>query len=160
MRTDLNPYRQLDIVRTVGVVRFVGNREGPLAVRAEAVESLRIMVASDQGIVTGHRLRKGDRVLVTTGPFAGVVGTFVRYRGHSRVVVNIEALGQYAAVEVDMDNLEPLPRHPGLTPAAPALQTLACESHNCLTFYILSIRKMGTWAVGRPSLRPVALPAG
>jgi len=109
VRTDLNPYQQLEIVKTVGVVRFVGNRQGPLPVRTEAIESLRIMVASDRDIVTGRRLRRGDRVRVTAGPFAGVVGTFVRYRGQSRVVVNIEALGQYAAVEVDLDDVEPLP---------------------------------------------------
>jgi hypothetical protein len=39
---------------------------------------------------------------------AGVVGSFARYRGRSRVVVNIEALGQYAAVEIDADAVEPL----------------------------------------------------
>lgn len=109
VRTDLNPYQQIEIVKTVGVVRFVGNREGPLAVRDESIASLQIMVASDQEIVTGHRLRKGDRVRVTAGPFAGVIGTFVRYRGHSRVVVNVEALGQHAAVDVDMAEVEPLP---------------------------------------------------
>ncbi|MBC8393541.1 MAG: transcriptional antiterminator, partial [Deltaproteobacteria bacterium] len=43
------------------------------------------------------------------GPFAGVTGTFVRYRGRGRVIVNIEALGQFAGVEVNEDDVELLP---------------------------------------------------
>ncbi len=35
---------------------------------------------------------------VVYGPFAGVIGTFVRYRGKGRVVVHIEALGQFAGL--------------------------------------------------------------
>ena len=30
VRTDLDPADQLDIVKTAGIVRFVGNRSGPL----------------------------------------------------------------------------------------------------------------------------------
>ena len=47
--------------------------------------------------------------MVVSGPFAGVNGTFVRYRGKGRVVVNIEALGQYAGVDVDENDVELLP---------------------------------------------------
>ncbi len=44
--------------------------------------------------------------MVVSGPFAGVTGAFVRYRGKGRVVVNIEALGQYAAVDVSKEDIE------------------------------------------------------
>lgn len=109
VRSDLNPYQQLEIVKTVGVVRFIANRQGPLPVGDDTIASLKIMVAADRQIITGRRLRQGDRVMVTDGPMAGVVGTFVRYRGQGRVVVNIEALGQFAAVEIDAAAVEPVP---------------------------------------------------
>ena len=48
--------------------------------------------------------------MVVSGPFAGVTGTFVRYGGQGRVIVNIEALGQYAGVEVSEEDLEILPK--------------------------------------------------
>jgi transcription antitermination factor NusG len=67
------------------------------------------MVAVDRSVVTGTQFRKGDRVMVVSGPFTGVIGTFVRYRGKGRVVVHVEALGQYAAVDVDADDVEALP---------------------------------------------------
>jgi transcription antitermination factor NusG len=47
---------------------------------------------------------------VVSGPFVGVAGTFVRYGGKGRVVVNIEALGQYAGVEVSEDEIEIIPK--------------------------------------------------
>ena len=110
VRTDLNPRRHLDIVKTVGAVRLIGTKDGPVPVPADSVSSLEIMVSTELPVSTGSRLQKGDRVMVVSGPFAGVTGTFVRYRGKRRVVVNIEALGQYAGVEVDESDVEPLPK--------------------------------------------------
>jgi transcription antitermination factor NusG len=46
---------------------------------------------------------------VVEGPFAGVIGVFDRFGGQGRIVVHIEALGQFAAVEVDADDVEKLP---------------------------------------------------
>lgn len=106
VKTDLNPYKHLDILKTVGAVRLIGNRRGPIAVPQDTVQSIRIMIAGDQSVATGSRFRKGDRVIVARGPFEGVTGIFVRYRGRGRVVVNVEALGQWAAVDVDEDDVE------------------------------------------------------
>ena len=109
VKTDLDPGDQLDIVRTAGIVRFIGNRSGPLPVPDEAIDALKVMVSTGLDITTGTRLKKGDRVIVVSGPFIGITGTFFRYRGRGRIVVNIDALGQFAAVEVGEDDIELLP---------------------------------------------------
>lgn len=109
VKSDLTPTERLEIVKTIGVVRFIGNNEGPLSVPEESIASLRIMVSSDAPIITGNQLRKGDKVMVVSGPFAGIIGIFVTYRGSDRVVVSIEALGQYAAVSVAAENVEKMP---------------------------------------------------
>jgi len=109
VRTDLDPTDQLDIVKTAGIVRFVGNRSGPQPVPDEAIDALRIMVDTGLDVMTGTRLKKGDRVVVVHGPFTGISGTFTRYQGRGRIVVNIDALGQFAAVEVNEDDIELLP---------------------------------------------------
>ena len=67
------------------------------------------MVVGEDPVETGTRYRKGDRVMVVEGPFAGVTGAFVRYRGYDRIVVAIEALGQYAAVSVSEGQVEKIP---------------------------------------------------
>ncbi|OEU47349.1 MAG: transcriptional antiterminator [Desulfobacterales bacterium C00003060] len=109
IKSDLNPYERIEIVKTIGVVRLIGNKEGPILVPDDGIDSLRIMVAGDNPVETGTRFRKGDPVIVVEGPFVGVTGTFVKYRGSEHVIVAIEALGQYAAVNVPEKHVEKLP---------------------------------------------------
>ena len=110
VKTDLHPHTHLEIVKVAGAVRFIGNKQGPLSIADETVESLKIMVESDCAVTTGNNLRKGDNVLVVHGPLEGVMGTFVRYGGKGRIVVNVEALNQFAGVEVSEDDIEILPK--------------------------------------------------
>lgn len=115
VKSNLHPHDHIDIVKTVGAVRLIGNQQVPVPVPDETIDSLRIMVARSTEIQTGSRFRKGDRVMVVNGPFTGIIGTFDRYRGVERVVVHIEALGQFASVEVDTGDVEiisPESRHP------------------------------------------------
>jgi transcription elongation factor/antiterminator RfaH len=110
VKTTLEPTEHIEIVKTVGAVRLVGNTDGPIPVSSETVDSLKIIVQGNDSVTTGSRFKKGDRVIVVHGPFAGVVGTFLRHRGKGRVIVNIEALGQYAGVNVSEEDIELLPK--------------------------------------------------
>ena len=106
VKSDLKPEKQIEIVKTAGVVRLVGNLGGPVPVPDETITSLKIMTAGEGKVFTGMKFQKGDLVLVARGPFEGVTGTFNRHGKICRVVVNIEALGQFASVEVDEDDIE------------------------------------------------------
>ena len=109
VRTNLNPYEHVEILKTTGAVRLIGSTRGPVSIADTTIESLKIMVSTDEQVITGTRLKKGDRVMVINGPFAGVTGIFSSYRGDGRVIVNIEALGQFAAVNVEAADVEKLP---------------------------------------------------
>jgi transcription elongation factor/antiterminator RfaH len=109
VRTDLHPREHLDILKTAGSVHIIGSKDGPIPVPDETITSLQIMISSGSEIMTGKQLKEGDPVLVVRGVFAGVVGRFLRYRGKSRVVVDIEALGQSAGVEIAEEDIEVLP---------------------------------------------------
>jgi transcription elongation factor/antiterminator RfaH len=106
---DLHPHHHLDILKTVGAVKLIGDKTGPISVPDETIASLRIMVSTERTITTGNIFTRGDRVVVINGPFTGVVGIFDHYKGVDRVVVFIEALGQFASVEVDAEDVEPVP---------------------------------------------------
>ncbi|MCJ7830551.1 MAG: UpxY family transcription antiterminator [Desulfobacterales bacterium] len=109
VRSALSPQAHLEIVKTIGAVRIIGSKEGPVPVPDATIESLKIIVVGENDVITGSRFKKGDRVVVVQGPFAGVTGAFVRYRGSGRVIVNIEALGQFAGVDVSEEDVEKLP---------------------------------------------------
>ncbi len=108
VKTDLDTTHYLDVVKTAGVVHFVGNKDGPILVAESTVESIRIIVSAGGPILTGTKLKKGDRVMVVRGPLTGVIGVFVRYRGKNRIVVHVEALGQFAGVDIDAADVETL----------------------------------------------------
>ncbi len=112
VRTDLDPRQHVEILKTTGAVRLIGVQAGPVPVPEKQIESIRIMTATDAPIHTGERFRPGQQIMVMAGPFAGVTGTFVRYGASGRVVVYIQVLGRYAAVEVEEADVEVLPDKP------------------------------------------------
>jgi len=122
VKTDLHPNTHLEIVKVAGAVRFIGNKQGPLPIPEKTVGSLKILVTGDRTVTTGNKLQKGDRVMVINGPLEGVIGTFVRSGGTGRIVVNVDALGQYAGVEISEEDIEIIPK----------------MYHNYLTFYYVS----------------------
>lgn len=109
------PADQLNILKTTGAVRMLGSQAGPVQVPEKQIEALRIMTCSDMDLVTGTDLKlvKGDPVMILKGPLAGVQGEFIHYKGKGRVAIKIDALGQFAGVTVDEENVEKLPH---LTP--------------------------------------------
>lgn len=110
VKTDLNPAEHLEIVKTSGAVQLVGSMSGPVSVPSENIESLKIMVAGDEEVITDGFFQEGDRVMVVAGPFSGMKGTFIRYKGKGRVAIYISVFGQSASVEVDEDDVELLPQ--------------------------------------------------
>jgi len=100
VRTDLDTQGHVEILKIPGAVSLVGNTNGPVMVPDEDIESLRILIQSPE-VVTGTTLVTGDKVLVVSGPFAGLRGVFTRYKGADRVIVNVDALGQFAGIEID-----------------------------------------------------------
>lgn len=53
-------------------------------------------------------LKEGDRCRVIAGPLAGTEGFLLRKKSITKLVLQIDILGQAAAVEIDADLLEPI----------------------------------------------------
>lgn len=111
VKSSLDPACQLFILKTQGAVRFLGNQKGPVPVPDTQIESLKILTAADQDLITGacSPMVQGDPVMVMEGPFAGTRGEFIRYRGKGRIIVKLPLLGRYAGVEMDEDLVEKMP---------------------------------------------------
>ena len=108
VQSTFNNADQLNILKTVGAVRLLGNKYDPVPVPSSQIESLRILTNANMDIITGTniRIKKGDFVMILEGPMAGAKGEFIRYKGQGRVIIKIDILGQYAGVEVLEDNVE------------------------------------------------------
>ncbi|MDY6831022.1 MAG: UpxY family transcription antiterminator [Thermodesulfobacteriota bacterium] len=115
VKTGDSPPERLDVLKTVGVVRIIGNRDKPVPVEEPVIESLRIIVQANDPIQTGPCFTAGEHVRVVCGPFSGVEGMFIRLQGKDRVIVNVGAMGQAVSICVDTDDVEPFRRQPWRT---------------------------------------------
>lgn len=111
VKSSTEPSAQLNILKTTGAVRLLGNQDGPVPVPFQQIDALQLMTQVETDLITGSciQLRKGDPVMILEGPLAGVRGEFTHHKGKGRVVIRIDALGQYAGVEVEENNVEKVP---------------------------------------------------
>ncbi len=114
VRSTLAPADQLNILKTTGAVRLLGNAKGAVPIPDSQIESLLIMTHANVDLISGSSilLQKGDPVMILEGPMAGVKGEFTRHKGKGRVIIKIDLLGQYAGVEMDGNCVEKLPDFP------------------------------------------------
>ena len=107
-----------------GYVFFCGNQEdrqkalttNRIAQVIEVVDQsvlIRDLSQIQKALIQGGRLdlcphlKSGMRCRVTSGAFVGLEGVLVRKNNLSRLLLQIEMLGQAAALEIDSDLLEP-----------------------------------------------------
>ena len=110
--------RQLQIVTTPGVLNVVGWAGRHAVVPQAQLDAVRQIIHSCLTVETHPYLQCGDRVRVKTGPLMGLEGILTRIKGVARLVISMEMLGQSAAVEIDISNVErigpflvPMPRN-------------------------------------------------
>ncbi|MBN2589537.1 MAG: UpxY family transcription antiterminator [Sedimentisphaerales bacterium] len=53
-------------------------------------------------------LRKGQKCRIIAGPLLGIQGIIVSIKGHTRLVLQVDMLGQAASVEIEIDMIEPV----------------------------------------------------
>ncbi len=104
-----NHEARLTVLKTKGVVRFVGLKPGvPEPVPDVQVTSLQQVVHSSREIEPYPYLREGRRVRIISGPLAGVEGILQERRGRHLLVLSVDILQQGASVQVDALDVEPV----------------------------------------------------
>lgn len=98
----------LKILRTPSVASLVTVAGVPAALPNSEIESLKVGV-SQLSLEPHPYLKKGDRVRVKCGPFAGQEGILVLHKNRWRVVICIDLLMQAISVELDTGAVEQLP---------------------------------------------------
>jgi transcriptional antiterminator RfaH len=93
---------------TVGVSQLVRFSVDYVPVPQEMIEALQAREDPETGFhrLTAPNLKRGDRVRIQSGAFAGIEGVFEVRSGKDRVIVLFELLGQQARTEVAIEELE------------------------------------------------------
>jgi transcription antitermination factor NusG len=95
------------ILRSPGVLRIIGNSQGPIPVADSEIEFLRSDFCRKR-IEPYRDAVVGERVRISSGPMSGVEGTLVRKTNSLRFVLSLDLINQHASVEVEANELEPI----------------------------------------------------
>jgi len=106
VKSNFTPEHRLKILKTTGAVDFIGTKLGAVPVKNETIESLILFSLSKEEIFTGKGFKKGQKVIITQGPLAGVKGVFKKEAGKTKIIVQIDILGRYAYTEINESNVE------------------------------------------------------
>ena len=95
------------VLQTPGVLSLVGSKREPSPLVSSEIESLRSGLPLRE-FEPHPYLVAGDRVRIHSGPLAGMVGLLVRKKNNLRVVLSLDLIMQSVAVEIGMDEVEPV----------------------------------------------------
>jgi len=101
------PRQSVRVLQVPGVVSIVGNGREPSALPAQEIESLREGLAL-RCYEPHPYLTAGDKVRIVEGPLAGMAGVLIRRKNSLRVVLTLDLIMQSVAVEIGIDELEPI----------------------------------------------------
>lgn len=89
------------IVTAPGVIRIVGNADGPVPIRTDEIAAIERLVEARLHPVPCHFLRVGERVRLDSGPLRDLEGVVRQIRNRHRLVVSVSLLRRSVAVEID-----------------------------------------------------------
>jgi transcription termination/antitermination protein NusG len=104
----LVPETWSSVMRTNGVLRFVGTRCEGVAIPESQIESTRTLLSSKLPFTLQPFLKIGQRVRVRGGSLDGIEGILVARNGNHTLVISVEPVQRSLAVRIDDYSIEPL----------------------------------------------------
>lgn len=110
IRHAIDKYDYIDICKTKGLVRILGERWDRLAsIPEQEIDSIRRVCASECPVRTYPFLRHGDKVRMTRGSLKNTEGILLRNDDHTGLlVVSVAMLNRSVSVEVNCTDVVPL----------------------------------------------------
>lgn len=97
----------LSVLRTAGVVRFVGTPGSPAPIPQKEIERIQVGLGARLALEPHEYLAVGERVQIKNGPLAGVEGLLLRRGGSFRVILSVGLITRSVSVEVSSSDIRP-----------------------------------------------------
>lgn len=108
VRIDESLNRRTSVLRTNGVIGFVGPRGRPSSIPQAQIESVRMLVSSGAPFEHHPFLTVGDRVRIRGGSLNGVEGTLLAKNNDLSLLVSIPLIQRSLAIRVAGYGVEPI----------------------------------------------------
>jgi transcription termination/antitermination protein NusG len=107
LRTILDNYTHVHILKTPGALAILGNSEGPLPIPPFQIDSLQTVLSSKSPLALSPYLKEGNWVRVVRGPMAGCMGILLRQNPkRGRLIVSVDMICRSVSVELDVEDVE------------------------------------------------------
>jgi len=103
-----SPEQRVRVLRTQGVVDFVGGHGQGTPIPPEQMEAVRAVVASNMPFTKHAFLKVGQRVRVRGGSLDGVEGILVGQNGNRNLVISVEAIERSLSIHIEGYEVEPV----------------------------------------------------
>jgi len=105
----LDPHHRLEILKTPGVVKILGNEKGPVPVPESQIESIKTILDGKSAVTPFPYLREGQLVRVVEGPLKGSEGFLLKIKeGKEKLIISVDLLQRSVAVEIHGASVEPV----------------------------------------------------
>ena len=105
----LSPRLGLEILKTPGVVKFLGNETGPLPVPDAQIESVKKILNGKAAVSPFPYLKEGQLVRVVDCPLRGCEGFLIKIKEEKeKLVISIDLLRRSVSVEIESASVEPV----------------------------------------------------
>jgi transcription termination/antitermination protein NusG len=91
---------RVKVLRTPGVVRFVGHSPSGTPIPDVQIESIRTLIAQNVPWSSQPFLKVGQRVRIRGGSLDGVEGIFLRRNGEDTLVISVDAIQRSLSISV------------------------------------------------------------
>ena len=110
VRSLMDPYSHLEILKTEGVVRILESDGKPVPIPEVQILGIQTLIRNGVPIMPCAYLKEGMKVRVVNGPLRGIEGILLKAQSQKhRLVLSVDILQQSVSVEIDELDVEPLP---------------------------------------------------
>jgi transcription antitermination factor NusG len=105
----MNPQHGLEILKTPGVVKILGNEVGPMPVPETQIESIKKLLDGKAAVSPFPYLREGQLVRIVDGPLRGCEGFLIKIKEQKeKLVISLDLLQRSVSVEIESASIEPV----------------------------------------------------
>jgi transcription elongation factor/antiterminator RfaH len=109
VRTPMEPQSWVEVLKTDGVVRFLGNDGIPTPIPDEQISAVQVLTNKGVAVTPCAYLKEGMKVRVANGPLMGVEGFLLKAQPRKhRFIISVHLLQESVSVEIDELDIEPI----------------------------------------------------
>ena len=97
----ISSQKRIRSLRVDGVVKMIGFGGKPSIIPDDQIEAIRLLLGGGVHLEKVDYFQNDDLVKVIHGPFEGIKGRVIEKRNQRRFVINIDAIRQSVALEID-----------------------------------------------------------